>query len=125
MNTTFRLKPADKLEKGKMKNQVTRNDMNQMTKSDVRRKNLAKTGAAVAVGMAGAAAGAALGVALSDKKNRDRLIKLATEARDALERFALDLRESVDEVEMDSMKKKAKQTLKKVANQKILKSGRG
>lgn len=74
-----------------------------------------QNGLAVIAGVAGAAAGATLGVALSDKKNRARLVKLATEARDALERFMVDLRETAQDVDIEEVKNQVKKGAKETA----------
>lgn len=69
-------------------------------------------------GVAGAAAGAALGVALADKKNREKLLKMATEARDAVERLMTNLRSSVEEAEMQApvkrLQSRARKAVKKL-----------
>lgn len=96
------------------------NQSSQTAAKDVARTSSAqkKAGMAVVAGLAGAAAGATLGVALSNKKNRDQLMKLATEARDALEKFMTDLQSNVEEVDLrevkDNVKKKAEEATKRL-----------
>lgn len=78
-------------------------------------KSKGKAGMAVIAGMAGAAAGATLGVALADKKNRAKLVKLATQARDALEELMVGLRDSAEDINVEAVKERVKKGAKDTA----------
>jgi hypothetical protein len=105
-----------------MVNHLTRAAEKAGAKVEQKNHNLGKAGVAVAAGVAGAAAGAAIGLALSDKKSRDKLVKLAMEARDSLERFTSELRASAEDLNIDpdkvrdQLKEGAKRLTQKAKN---------